>query len=128
MEDSILDTVKKILGLAPDYDAFDVDVITHINSVFVILHDLGIGPINGFMIEDQSAVWGDFLGDDPRLNSVKTYMYLRVRLLFDPPTTSYHITALNEQIRELEWRLNTHREGESWTDPNPTPLPEEPAL
>ena len=106
MEQSILKSTKKILGIEAEYDAFDLDVITHINSVFVTLNDLGIGPNEGFMIEDDDTLWADFLGSDPRLNSVKSYVYLRVRLLFDPPTSSYLVTALNEQVKELEWRLN----------------------
>jgi hypothetical protein len=91
----------------------------HINSVFVTLNQLGIGPENGFAIEDALPTWADFLGDDLRYNSVKTYVYLRVRLLFDPPATSFLISAMKEQVQELEWRLNVHREGESWTNPNP---------
>lgn len=112
MENSILKSTKKILGISPEYTAFDIDVITHINSVFTTLQQLGIGPVEGFMIEDDSLEWGAFLGDDLRLNSVKTYVYLRVRLLFDPPVSSFAITSLQEQVRELEWRLNVHREGE----------------
>lgn len=115
---SILDSTKKILGLEADYTAFDVDVITHINSVFADLQQLGIGPLAGFAIDDSAPTWADYLGTDLTLNSVKTYMYLRVRLLFDPPTTSYLISSMNEQIQKLEWRLNVQREGVAWTDPN----------
>lgn len=117
MTDSILTSTKKILGIAEDYEAFDLDIITHINSVFSVLEQIGIGPEQGFLIEDASTSWDDFIGDDLNLNSVKTLVYLRVRLLFDPPATSFHIEALKEQIRELEWRLNHHREGGSWTEP-----------
>jgi len=107
LEDSILKTTKKILGLADDYDVFDLDVITHINSAFGTLNQLGIGPEAGFMIEDDAATWSDFIPDDDlRLNPVKTYVYLRVRRLFDPPTTSFHLEAQDQQIKELEWRLN----------------------
>lgn len=113
MSNSILTSTKKILGVDESYTAFDVDIITHINSVFNTLNDLGIGPAEGFMIEDATANWSDFLGTDVNLNSVKTYMYLRVRMLFDPPTTSYLINALNEQKKELEWRLNSRREVET---------------
>ena len=73
--------------------------------------------MDGFAIEDDTAVWDDFLAGDVKLNSVKMYVYLRVRLAFDPPTTSYHIAAINDQIRELEWRLNTYREEDSWVNP-----------
>lgn len=114
MSDSILTSTKKILGIDAAYEQFDLDIITHINSVFSTLSQLGIGPVGGFMIEDATPVWSDFLNNDINLNSVKTYVYLRVRLLFDPPTTSYLITALNEQVRELEWRLSVKREDEAW--------------
>ena len=102
---SILLATKKILQVPPDYDVFDLDIILHINAALATLEQLGIGPVGGFMIEDDSATWGDFLGVDPRLNAVKTYVYLRVRLLFDPPTTSFAISALQDQVKELEWRL-----------------------
>jgi len=120
LETSILTSTKKILGLAEDYTAFDLDVITHINSAFSTLTQLGVGPAAGFMIEDDTADWGDFIVDDDlQYNSVKTYVYLRVRMLFDPPATSFVIAALNDQIKELEWRLNVHREETGWTDPDP---------
>ena len=119
MSASILDSTKKILGLEADYTAFDLDILTHINTVFSDLQQLGIGPIEGFAIEDAEAEWDDFLAGDVTMNSVKTYMYLRVRLLFDPPTTSFHIASLKEQQQALEWRLNVIREGVSWTDPDP---------
>lgn len=128
MDDSILNTTKKILGLEADYTAFDLDILTHINSVLVTLSQLGIGPTTGFVVEDNSKTWGDLLGTDPLLNSVKTYIYLRVRMWFDPPVTGYHVTAMNEQIRELEWRLNTYREGTAWVDPDPDPPVEEEEL
>jgi hypothetical protein len=106
MEQSILTGTKQILGLDESYTAFDFDVITHINSAFATLNQLGIGPDDGFMIEDATAVWDDFYTDNLPLNPVKTYVYLRVRMLFDPPTTSYMIEAMQKQIAELEWRLN----------------------
>lgn len=119
---SILTDTKKILGIAEEYTAFDQDIITHINSVFVILNGLGIGSEEGFDISDDTAVWTDFLGDDKRLNSVKSYVYLRVRLLFDPPQTSFHISALENQYKELEWRLSIQRESVAWIDPDPAPV------
>jgi len=109
--DSILDTTKKALGLISEYTAFDTDILMHINSVFSTLAQLGIGPEEGFSIEDKDAVWADFLGEDKRLNSVKSYMYLRVRMLFDPPATSFVQDSMKKQIEEFEWRLNVHREG-----------------
>lgn len=118
MVDSILNSVKKVLGLDPDYDAFDPDILMHINTVLTTLNQIGIGPEEGFMVEDDTAVWATFLGDDLRLNSVKTYVYLRVRLLFDPPQTSYLIDSMEQQRKEIEWRLSTQREGAAWTDPS----------
>lgn len=119
MDASILTSTKKILGIAEDYTAFDTDIITHINSVFSTLTQLGVGPAEGFMIEDSSAMWSEFYIDDNQFNAVRSYVYLRVRLLFDPPTTSYLISSFNEQLKELEWRLNVHREETGWVDPNP---------
>lgn len=103
---SILNDTKKLLGLPEDYKSFDTDVLIHINSVFSILCQLGVGPETGFAIEDESSTWEDFLQTtDPRLNMVKSYMYTKVRLLFDPPTGS-HKEALESNCAELEWRLN----------------------
>lgn len=120
-DSSILQSTKKVLNIPEDYDVFDPDVIMHINSVFSTLHQLGVGPDEGFMIEDEIPTWNTFLGGDPRLNNIKTYVYLRVRLLFDPPTTSYMVDAVKEQIKELEWRINAHREDTQWTEPVPVP-------
>ena len=125
MEQSILTSTKKILGIAEDYTVWDLDIITHINSAFSTLTQLGVGPAAGFMIEDASTLWTDFIADDLQLNSVKTYIYLRVRLIFDPPTTSYAITAMQDQIEQLEWRLNVHREETQWVDPDPPVIIEE---
>lgn len=116
---SILTDTKKVLGIAEDYTAFDADVIMHINTVFATLNQLGLGPEEGFMIEDETAEWSDFIGEDIRENSVKTYVYLRVRMLFDPPTTSYLLAAMEKQYQELEWRLSTHREATQWVSPFP---------
>jgi len=124
---SILTGTKKILGILEDYTVFDHDIITHINTAFSTLTQLGVGPAEGFMIEDETAEWVDFIDDtDLQYNSVKTYVYLRVRLMFDPPTTSYLIAAFQDQIRELEWRLNVHREETGWVDPDPPPDPSDP--
>lgn len=119
MSDSILTSTKKVLGIDESYTAFDVDVIMHINSAFSTLHQLGVGPPNGFAIETAEAKWDAFLGEgeDPRLNTVKSYVYLRVRLLFDPPGTSYLINAINQQIEEMVWRLNVSREETDYIDP-----------
>lgn len=120
MTQSILTSIKKILGIAESDTSFDVDILFHINSVLASLNGLGIGPEEGFMIEDDQATWDDFLGIDPRLNNVKTYVHLRVKILFDPPQTSFLGDSLDKQVQKLEWLLNVHREGESWTDPFPT--------
>lgn len=125
METSILNSVKKILGLAPDYTVFDHDIITHINAVFFTLLQLGVGPTDGFMIESDAETWNQFIAiDDPQLNAVKTYIFLRVRMLFDPPATSYLIGAMERQIGEMEWRLNVRREETQWVDPDPA-LPDD---
>lgn len=116
---SILTDTKKILGIAVDYTVFDLDVLMHINSAFSTLSQLGIGPEQGFEIGNASSQWVDFFGTDLRLNSIKTYVYLRVRLVFDPPTTSYLIDSLRKQLEEIEWRLNVVREETAWINPLP---------
>ena len=122
MEQSILISTKKILGISEDYTVFDLDIITHINSAFSTLTQLGVGPAAGFMIQDDQELWTDFIVDDLQYNSVKSYVFLKVRQLFDPPTTSYLISAVERQITELEWRLNVHREEDGWADPDPPPM------
>lgn len=109
MTTSILDSTKKLLGLDMDYDVFDMDVITHINTVFFTLQQLGVGPSNGFFIEDNTKNWEDYDADGS-LNAVRSYMFIRVRLLFDPPATSFAIDSLRKQAEELEWRLNVQQE------------------
>lgn len=105
--ESILTSIKKLLGITEDYDHFDADIIMHINSVFMILNQLGVGPKEGFRIEDKTSTWNDYLGDSILLESVKTYIYLRVRLLFDSTTLSGTvIESMKQTISELEWRLN----------------------
>lgn len=105
--DSILTSVKKMLGIAEEYTHFDADLIMHINSVFMILAQLGVGPSEGFFIEDDTATWDEFIQDKKEINSVKSYVGLKVRLLFDPPTASSQIENTNKLINELEWRLNS---------------------
>lgn len=118
---SILDSVKKVINLPPDDTSFDDVIILHINSVFATLSQLGVGPTSGFMIEDATATWDTYLGSDLLLNSVKSYMSIKVRLLFDPPQNSFTITSLEKMAEEFEWRLNVTREGETWVDPSPLP-------
>lgn len=105
-EDSILLTIKKLVGLDAAYDAFDQDIIIHINYVMLILNQLGVGPDEVYSISGYDETWDDFLGDDPDLESVKSYMANKVRLVFDPPTTSGAMEALKNVIDESEWRLN----------------------
>lgn len=111
MEESILTLVKKSSGIAEDYTIFDMDIIMHINSVFMILTQMGVGPSGGFRIEDKDDLWTDFIpADNKNFESVKSYVCLKVRLLFDPPTGSVTMTCLKEMISELEWRLNFEAE------------------
>lgn len=110
MEESILISIKKLLGLDKDYTVFDPDIIMHINSVFMILNQLGVGPLNGFRIEDDLAVWNEFITEDDKLDAVKSYIHLKVKLLFDPPLNSAVIESMKQTINELEWRLNVEAE------------------
>lgn len=106
--ESILTSVKKLLGITEEYTHFDSDIIMHINSTFVILTQLGVGPSNGFFIEDDTSTWDEFIPtDDLRFNSLKTYMYMRVKLMFDPPLSSAVMASMERQIAEFEWRLNS---------------------
>ena len=118
--DSILDTTKKLLGFESDYTAFDLDIITHINTVFTTLQSLGVGPSEGYMITDNTAVWDEFTGLE-NMNSVKSYMFMRVRLMFDPPTTSFHLDSLKKMAEEIEWRLHVQAEEVNNTWPTITP-------
>lgn len=105
--ESILTSIKKLLGIAEEYEHFDNDIIMHINSVFMILTQLGVGPSKGFVITDSSASWDDFLPEGgEKLQAVKTYMYMKVRLMFDPPTSSAVMESMNRMVNEFEWRLN----------------------
>lgn len=102
--ESILDSIKKLLGIQPEYTAFDADLIMHINTVFVILNQLNIGPPNGFFILDNTETWDEYI-DEINHSMVKTYIYLKVRLMFDPPTSTALIESINKLIAEIEWRL-----------------------
>ena len=107
MDSSILTSIKKLLGIAEEDTSFDQDIIMHINTVFAILAQLGVGPANGFSIEDDGAIWNDYLGNVTNLELVKSYIYMKVRSMFDPPTSSILADAMNKNISELEWRINT---------------------
>lgn len=107
MEDSILKSVKLAVGVEPEYDVFDNDIIMHINSVFMILRQMGVGPSDGFRIEGDDILWEDFIEADNFLfECVRSYVCAKVRLMFDPPSASAHKDALLQTISELEWRLN----------------------
>lgn len=105
LDDSILDDIKKLLGLTEDDEDFDTDIIMHINDCFERLHDLGVGPNTIFQIEDNVATWGDFFGKDTVRPRVKTYMWKYVKRAFDPPSGSV-LDSLDRQIKEAEWLLN----------------------
>lgn len=104
--ESILTSIKKLLGPEAEYEHFDPEIIMHINSVFTILRRMGVGPSTAFRIEDETSVWTDFVTDIEEIELVKSYVYLKVKLLFDPPLNSAHLNSIKEQIQEFEWRLN----------------------
>lgn len=110
MNDSILNSIKKLLGMTPEYKHFDNDIIIHINTVFMTLNQLGVGPTDGYIIEDDLAVWNDFIKDIKQLEAVKSYIYLKVKLLFDPPLNASVTKSYEQMINELEWRLNVQAE------------------
>ena len=104
--ESILTSIKKLLGIPEDYTQFDSDLIMHINTVFLNLTQLGVGPEEGFSIQNENDAWSDFIDNNAQLQAVKSYMYLKVKLLFDPPLSSSVIESMNRMIAELEFRLN----------------------
>ena len=109
--ESILDSIKQKLGLTPDViTEFDTDVTDAINMAISTLTQLGIGPSTGYAITSKEDKWTDYIGDDPRLTMVKTYVYLKTRMIFDPPQSSYVMSSFEEQVKELEWRLNVYYE------------------
>ena len=103
--ESMLTSIKKMLGIAEEYTQFDADLIMHINSVLSILTQIGVGPSEGFAIEDDVAVWTDFVPANPKLELIKSYTYMKVKLIFDPPLSSSVIESLNRLTSELEWRI-----------------------
>lgn len=106
MMESILRSIRKMIGPDETYTHYDTDLIIHINSVLAVLTQLGVGPSEGFFIQDESATWNDFLGNDPKLEMVKSYVYMKVKLAFDPPSSSAVIDSMNRSISEFEWRTN----------------------
>ena len=113
MEPSILISTKKVLGIGESYTAFDPDIVMHLNSAFSTLNQLGVGPANGFFITDETDIWDDLDIPDNQLHLVKTFVFLKTRILFDPPGTSFLMEAMSNQIKEFEWRLNVFREMEA---------------
>lgn len=107
--ESILTSIKKLLGPAEEYDHFDPDIIMHINSVFMILRQMGVGPKQGFSICDDTAEWTDYLPNIEEIEAVKTYIYMKVKLVFDPPTGGV-LEMYKEAIKEFEWRLYVEAE------------------
>lgn len=108
--ESILTSIKKMLGIEEGYEHFDTDIMIHINSTLMVLRQLGVGPADGFRITGSSETWDDYLGDNTHMDGVKTYVYWKVRLMFDPPTSSAHMEAMKNGIAEFEWRLNAEAE------------------
>ena len=117
LEEKILSSIKKVLGLNDGVTVFDTDIVIHINTVFANLTQMGVGPQNdegkniGFKISTGNEVWGDFTSNDILIENVKTYVYIKVKMVFDPPTSSALIDAYNAQAKELEWRLYTQEGG-----------------
>lgn len=111
MEENILNSIKKLLGIPEDYTAFDQDIMMHINSVFMILSELGVGPSNGYSLKYGTEKWGDFISDDENLEGIKTYVYMKVKMIFDPPLNSAVLASMKELISEFEWRINNEAEG-----------------
>lgn len=113
LEESILNSIKKMLGPSYDDNSFDTDIIIHINTVFATLRQLGVGPKDGYRITDYNNLWSEFVKDKEKLDSVKSYIYLKVKLIFDPPLNGSVLACFERQISELEWRLNTAVEYDS---------------
>lgn len=104
---SILTSIKKQLGIAEDYTHFDMDIIIHINSIFMVLNQMGVGPDEAFTISNSETLWTDFIpADNKNFEAVKSYVFLKVKLIFDPPLSSSVMEAMKSLVSELEWRLN----------------------
>lgn len=111
MNESILDSIKGLMDISEGDDSFDSDIMTYINSALYSLRQLGVGPKDGFTIHDAKTTWSDFLDDPSLMGEVKTYIQQKVRLLFDPPNNSFLVNAIQDNLKELEWRLYEHGEG-----------------
>lgn len=110
LEESIQKTIKKLLGFEDAYKDFDTDILMHINTALMSLHQLGVGPAGGFSLSSGLETWAEFFGAHNDLHGVKTYIYFKVRLAFDPPSSSFVLASIEKQIAELEWRLNVQAE------------------
>lgn len=106
MNESIFESIKALIGPDSSYDVFDTDIMIHINTALSVLTQLGVGPSEGFMITGANETWGDFIDNDKTLNMVKTYVYMKVKIAFDPPSNSSVLSAYQEACKEFEWRLN----------------------
>ena len=106
--DSILTSIKKLMGLTEEYDAFDQDILILINSVLFELEQIGVKAKDGFVLSDKTAVWSDYSDDDRLLNALKPYIYMKTKLTFDPPTSSGALDSMNRIIDRFEWRINLH--------------------
>lgn len=106
MDESILNSIKKLLGIAEDYNYFDQDIIMDINAALMILTQLGVGPSNGFLITDDTDTWNDFVNNGGNLGSIQSYVYMKVKLMFDPPQNSFTVDSMTKLVNEFEWRLN----------------------
>lgn len=130
LEPSILKSTKKMLSIGDDDDSFDLVIITHINSALSHLNDLGVGPDGGFFVDDVADDWDDFLPDNDvngkpnlvKLSKVKTVVFLRTKMVFDPPASSYLQDSMEKILQEAEWYLSVNRESTDWVDPNPPAL------
>lgn len=116
ISDSILESIKKLIGPGTEHTFFDADIIMHINSAFFVLSQLGVGPNVPFVISNGSETWSDFMTDEAKFRAVVDYVYLRVRQIFDPPANSFVVSSLKEQQSELEWRLNVMAETPMWEE------------
>lgn len=123
MEQSILTSTKKVLQVGVDDSSFDLDIMTHINSAFSTLHDVGVGPSLGFIIESSDVEWADFLVEDPvKLSKIKEFVWLHTKVRFDPPQTPFLLTASENQLQEALIRLSINRENEQWVNPFTGPV------
>lgn len=118
MEQSILKSTKTFVNVMPTDDAFDLDILMHINGAFALLNELGVGPDEGFVVEDDGPTWASFTTDIPQQSRVKSLVLLMTKLKFDAPPPAAHLNAMNDQIKELTSRISMHREGKEWVNPN----------